>query len=89
MKKDLNMSDIEALKAFLMLPLESADAVFNKFADIPGAIRRGDGLEQFLFIYQEPEPIACCWLLMQIHFGMSCMVGMLVTNLGDLLKTME
>ena len=32
------------------MPLESSDAVFSKFATIPGAIIRGSGLEKFLFV---------------------------------------
>lgn len=46
----MNMNDIDILKEFLNLPLGSSDEVFNKFAGIPGAIRRGSELEQFLFI---------------------------------------
>lgn len=46
----LAMNDIEILMEFLEIPLESANAVFDKFASMPGAIRRGEGLEQFLFI---------------------------------------
>ena len=46
----MNMNDIDILKEFLNLPLGSSDEVFNKFAGIPGADRRGSGLEQFLFI---------------------------------------
>ncbi len=32
------------------MPLESGEAVFDKFSTIPTAIRRGAGLEQFLFV---------------------------------------
>lgn len=44
------MKDTDILMEFLKMPLESSDEVFNKFAKIPGAIRRGSELEQFLFI---------------------------------------
>lgn len=46
----MNMNDTDILEEFLNLPLGSSDEVFNKFAGIPGAIRRGSGLEQFLFV---------------------------------------
>ena len=41
---------IEVLKSFLGIPLESADGVFDRFLQIPGAICRGDGLERFLYV---------------------------------------
>lgn len=44
------MNDIDTLMDFLKCPLENSEEVFNKFACIPGAIHRGQGLEQFLFI---------------------------------------
>ncbi len=57
MKKDVKrgslimaMSDIQILMEFLQMPLESADAVFDKFAQIHSAICRGQGLEKFLFV---------------------------------------
>ena len=47
----LSAEDEAVLMTFLNMPLESADAVFDKFSEIPGAIlRRGDGLERFLFV---------------------------------------
>jgi hypothetical protein len=44
------MSDLETLIEFLNHPLGSAEKTLTKFAEIPGAIRRGQGLEQFVFI---------------------------------------
>lgn len=35
---------------FLKMSLGSSDEIFDKFAGLSGAIRRGSGLEQFLFI---------------------------------------
>ncbi|MGO8819851.1 MAG: hypothetical protein ACLQT6_16960 [Desulfomonilaceae bacterium] len=42
--------DIEVLRSFLEIPLGSADGVFHRFLEIPGAIYRGDGLERFLYV---------------------------------------
>lgn len=44
------MEDIDVLMMFLGISLEHAYDVFEKFASDPNAIRRGDGLEQFLYI---------------------------------------
>ncbi len=41
---------IEVLRSFLEIPLGSADGVFNRFLEIPGAIYRGEGLERFLYV---------------------------------------
>ena len=41
---------IEVLRSFLEIPLGSADSVFDRFLEIPGAIYRGEGLERFLYI---------------------------------------
>ena len=41
---------IEVLKSFLGIPLESADGVFDRFLQIPGAICRCEGLERFLYV---------------------------------------
>ena len=41
---------IEVLRSFLEIPLGSADSVFNRFMEIPGAIYRGEGLERFLYV---------------------------------------
>ena len=38
------------LKSFLEIPLGSADGVFDRFLEIPGAIYRGEGLKRFLYI---------------------------------------
>ncbi len=56
------MNDIEILMEFLKIPLESANEIFDKFAALPGAIRRGEGLEQFLFIKgtRPNKVVACC-----------------------------
>lgn len=43
-------NDIQVLKSFLEIPLGSADGVFDRFLEIPGAICRGDGLERFLYV---------------------------------------
>lgn len=48
--KSTKSTDIETLIEFLKFPLGSADDVLSKFAKLPGAIRRGEGLEQFVFI---------------------------------------
>ncbi len=44
------MSEIEILMEFLPMPLEAAEGVFEKFAEISSGICRGQGLEKFLFI---------------------------------------
>ncbi len=41
---------IEVLGSFLEIPLGSADGVFDRFLEIPGAIYRGEGLERFLYV---------------------------------------
>ncbi|MFA6223413.1 MAG: hypothetical protein WC647_13975 [Desulfomonilaceae bacterium] len=41
---------IEVLRRFLGIPLGSADGVFDRFLEIPGAIYRGEGLERFLYV---------------------------------------
>ncbi len=41
---------IEILRICLEIPLGSADGVFDRFVEIPGAICRGEGLERFLYI---------------------------------------
>ncbi len=41
---------IEVLGSFLEIPLGSADSVFDRFLEIPGAIYRGEGLERFLYV---------------------------------------
>ncbi len=41
---------IEVLRSFLEIPLGSADGVFDRFLQIPGAICRGVGLERFLYV---------------------------------------
>ncbi|MGO8880219.1 MAG: hypothetical protein ACLPVO_01365 [Desulfomonilaceae bacterium] len=43
-------NDIEVLRSFLEIPLGSADGVFDRFLEIPGAIYRGQGLERFLYV---------------------------------------
>lgn len=44
------MTDTDILKDFLNIPLGNSGEVFNKFTGISGAVHRGRGLEQFLFI---------------------------------------
>lgn len=46
----MTMNDVDTLMDFLRCPLDNSDEIFNKFASISGAIHRGSGLEQFLFI---------------------------------------
>jgi len=41
---------INVLKSFLEIPLGSADGVFDRFLQIPGAIYRGEGLNRFLYV---------------------------------------
>jgi hypothetical protein len=41
---------IEVLKRFMEIPLGSADGVFDRFLEIPGAIYRGEGLKRFLYV---------------------------------------
>ena len=41
---------VEVLRSFLEIPLGSADGVFDRFLEIPGAIYRGEGLERFLYV---------------------------------------
>lgn len=48
--EDMADSDIDVLLEFLKMPLGSSSQVFNKFLEIPNAILRGSGLEQFLYI---------------------------------------
>lgn len=45
----MSMNDIDVLLDFLSCPLGSADKVLEKFAALSGAIRQGEGLEQFVF----------------------------------------
>ncbi len=42
--------DIEILKKFLEIPLGSSDVVFERFADLPHAIFRGEKPERFLYV---------------------------------------
>ncbi len=44
------MNEFETLHEFLEYPLGSADAVFERFAGLPGAVFRGVGKERFLFV---------------------------------------
>lgn len=44
------MCDKSVLLDFLKMPLQDSGAVIDKFAALPGAIRRGDGAMQFVFI---------------------------------------
>lgn len=44
------MDEMKILLDFLNMPLGSSEEVFNRFAGIPQATRRGSGLEQFLFV---------------------------------------
>ena len=41
---------IEVLRSFLEIPLGTADGVFDRFLQIPGAIYRCEGLERFLYV---------------------------------------
>jgi len=41
---------IEVLRSFLEIPLGSADSVFGRFLEIPGAIYRVEGLNRFLYV---------------------------------------
>ncbi|MGO8879455.1 MAG: hypothetical protein ACLPVO_01055 [Desulfomonilaceae bacterium] len=41
---------IEVLRSFLEIPLGSADCVFDRFLEIPGAIYLGQGMERFLYV---------------------------------------
>jgi hypothetical protein len=50
MRAHENGNHIEVLRSFLEIPLGSADGVFDRFLQIPGAIYRGEGLERFLYI---------------------------------------
>jgi hypothetical protein len=43
-------NQIDVLKSFLEIPLGSANGVFERFIEIPGAIYRGEGLERFLYV---------------------------------------
>lgn len=43
-------NDIQVLRSFLEIPLGSADEVFDRFLQIPGAIYRGEGMERFLYV---------------------------------------
>ncbi|WP_299429448.1 hypothetical protein [uncultured Meiothermus sp.] len=47
------MKELDVLMEFLEMPLGSADAVFDKFSQVPGALLHGEGLERFLFIKGE------------------------------------
>ena len=44
------MDKIQTLLDFLQIPLGDSNAVLKKFASLPGAIRRGQGASQFVFI---------------------------------------
>jgi len=44
------MNEFETLREFLEYPLGSADAVFERFRALPGAIMRGDGKDRFLYV---------------------------------------
>ena len=44
------ISDLDTLKSFLAYPLENSDAVFARFAGIPGAIARGKRPERFVYL---------------------------------------
>jgi hypothetical protein len=50
MREYENGNHIEVLRSFLEIPLGSADGVFDRFLEIPGAIYRGQGLERFLYV---------------------------------------
>jgi hypothetical protein len=53
MKRYKNTYHIDVLKSFLEIPLGSADGVFERFLEIPGALHRsdpGDSLKRFLYI---------------------------------------
>jgi hypothetical protein len=41
---------LNVLKSFLEIPLGSADGVFDRFLEIPGAIYRVEGLNRFLYV---------------------------------------
>ena len=41
---------IDVLRSFLEIPPGSADGVFDRFLQIPGAIYRGEGLKRFLYV---------------------------------------
>jgi hypothetical protein len=43
-------NSIDVLRRFLEIPLGSADGVFDRFLQIPGAIYRGEGLNRFLYV---------------------------------------
>ena len=47
---DLKSNDVAVLLDFLKLPLGKSDAVLDMFAGLPGAVRCGSGLQQFVFI---------------------------------------
>ncbi|MBI5879172.1 MAG: hypothetical protein HZB53_16110 [Chloroflexi bacterium] len=44
------MTEFDTLRELLEYPLGSADAVFERFAALPGAVFRGSGKERFLFV---------------------------------------
>ncbi len=44
------MEELDILMDFLKIPLGSADGVFDRFAQLPGAFLRGEGLARFLCI---------------------------------------
>ncbi len=44
------MTDLETLFDFLSVPLGDSDSILKRFARLPGAIHRGSGDKQFVFI---------------------------------------
>jgi hypothetical protein len=50
MREYENGNHLNVLKSFLEIPLGSADGVFDRFLEIPGAIYRGEGLNRFLYV---------------------------------------
>jgi hypothetical protein len=43
------MNDIKVLLEFLNMPLDGTGEIFAKFQELEGAVRRGEGAEQFLY----------------------------------------
>ena len=44
------MDEINVLKNFLNYPLGSANPILDRFSELKGSVRRGDGSEQFVYI---------------------------------------
>lgn len=44
------MNELETLRSFLETPLGTSDAIFERFASLPGAVFRGSGKERFLYV---------------------------------------